>query len=1039
MHLSTIILIVDAVVLLGLSLFLILRFRSKKQSVKETTAPQDPNDTILSLSNVVKVYGNGENAVKALKGVDLAFKRSEFVSILGPSGCGKTTMLNIIGGLDHYTEGDLIINGISTKRYKDRDWDTYRNHSVGFVFQSYNLIPHQTVMQNVELALTLSGVPKSARKKRVVEALTKVGLKDQIHKKPNQLSGGQMQRVAIARALVNNPDIILADEPTGALDTETSVQVMELLKEVSKERLVIMVTHNPELAEKYSSRIINMVDGLIKGDSSPVKPQTETIKTHKENKVKKPSMSFFTAFRLSLKNLFTKKGRTMLTSFAGSIGIIGIALILAVSQGTTGYINHVQESTLASYPLTIQSTSSDLTTLMETFMSAGSGETEHEKDAVYNKTIIGELVNALVKSKTGENDLKSFKSYLDSEIVKEGSTLSKSVSGLQYTYDINPLIYTKNIDGKVIKSDANEVMAKMIAQYVSGTMTNGGQTGSNGEGGSSMSSLMINSMSSGTWQELLKGNNGEPVNKMIKDQYEVVYGDWPNDHNEVVLVLNKNHELDDLTLYALGLISQAEIDEIMDAAISGKELDLEQNKWSYEEICARTYRTILPADCYKEVGGIFVDFSKNESGLNVLYENGIDIKVKGIIRPKETTDSPMLSGAIGYTHELTEYIITEAHKSPVVQAQLENPTIDVLTGLPFKSNTGSLTEEEKQTAFLDYVNALTDIEKADMFVKVSSVMPKDQLNAQTESVLASYSDRTVLENDIANALAMESGLDPAQIKEYLSNMSETELKALITPLLQEQIKMQYAMHVESSLASLTETQKVQMLESALPTYTATQCALYYDEVMVFSDGSLENNLKTFGAVDLATPYAINIYATTFDDKEVIENCITSYNDSVEESKKIKYTDYVGLLMGSVTQIIDAVTYVLIAFVAISLIVSSIMIGVITLISVQERTKEIGVLRAIGASKKDVSSMFNAETIIIGFSSGMIGVLVTYLLCIPINIILRALTGLASLRATLPIGAAVILVAISMLLTLISGIIPSRSASKKDPVVALRTE
>ncbi|MBQ9103666.1 MAG: ABC transporter permease, partial [Clostridia bacterium] len=718
--------------------------------------------------------------------------------------------------------------------------------------------------------------------------------------------------------------------------------------------------------------------------------------------------------------------------------IIGIALILAVSQGTTGYINHVQESTLASYPLTIQSTSSDLTTLMETFMSAGGDENEHGKDAVYNKTIIGELVNALVKSKTGENDLKSFKSYLDAEIAKEGSTLSKSVSGLQYTYDMNPLIYTKNIDGKVIKSDANEVMAKMIAEYISGTLANG-SAGSNEEGGSSMGNLMINTMSSGTWQELLKGNNGEPVNKMIKDQYEVVYGDWPNDHNEVVLVLNKNHELDDLTLYALGLISQAEIDEIMDAAISGKELDLEQNKWSYEEICSRTYRTILPADCYKEVGGVFVDFSKNESGLNVLYENGIDIKVKGIIRPKETTDSPMLSGAIGYTHELTEYIITEAHKSPVVQAQLANPTIDVLTGLPFKSNTGSLTEEEKQTAFLGYVNGLTDSEKAEMFVKVSSVMPKDQLNAQTESVLSSYGDRDALENDIANALAIESGLDPAQIKEYLSNMSEDELKALITPLLQEQIKMQYAMHVESSLASLTETQKVQMLESALPTYTATQCALYYDEVMVFSDGSLENNLKTFGAVDLATPHAINIYATTFDDKEVIENCITSYNDSVEETKKIKYTDYVGLLMGSVTQIIDAVTYVLIAFVAISLIVSSIMIGVITLISVQERTKEIGVLRAIGASKKDVSSMFNAETIIIGFSSGMIGVLVTYLLCIPINIILRALTGLATLKATLPIGAAVILVVISMLLTLISGIIPSRSASKKDPVVALRTE
>lgn len=1040
MQTLTIILIIDAVLLVGLFAFMVGRSvivgKRETNNVKDET--RSPDDVVLSLNGIVKVYGEGDNKVKALKGIDLAFRRSEFVSVLGPSGCGKTTMLNIVGGLDHYTEGDLIINGTSTKEYKDRDWDTYRNHSVGFVFQSYNLIPHQTVLQNVELALTLSGVDKSQRKKRVISALEKVGLKDQIHKKPNQLSGGQMQRVAIARALVNDPEIILADEPTGALDSETSVQVMELLKEVSKERLVIMVTHNPELAERYSSRIIKIVDGSILDDSSPVPVIAEVKKRDKkEKKVKKPSMSFFTAFRLSLKNLFTKKGRTILTSFAGSIGIIGIALILAVSQGTTGYINHIQESTLASYPLTIQSTSTDLSTLMKAFMSAGKNG-EHENDAVYKETVIGDLVNALVKTKTGDNDLNSFKTYLDGEMKKTDSSLYQAVSGVQYTYDMTPLIYTKNIDGKVIKSDANEVMSKMLSQFFSGSLTSGEETSSL-SGSSTLSALMGGSLSSGTWQELLKGNNGETVNGMIKNQYEVVYGSWPNDYDEVVLVLNENNELDDLTLYALGLISQEEIDKIMESVINGTEYVVTSQKWSYEEICARNYRTILPADCYKKVGDTFVDFSQTESGLNVLYQNGVDLKVKGIIRPKETTDSPMLSGAIGYTHQLTEYIIKEAAKSPVVIAQLENPNVDVLTGLPFKSNTGSLSDQQKKAAFLEYVNGLEDEAKAEMFVKISSVMTEEQLQAQTEAVLSTYTDRTALEAAIAGALSAETGLAPEQIQSYLAGMTEQELKSLITPLLQEQIKTQYAESVKNSLSSMSVAEKVNALNAALPVYTTEQCALYYDEAMTFSDNSLEDNLKTFGAVDLATPSSVSIYVSTFDDKSVVENAIETYNDGVEEGKKIKYTDYVGLLMGSVTQIIDAVTYVLIAFVAISLVVSSIMIGVITLISVQERTKEIGILRAIGASKKDVSSMFNAETIIIGFASGLFGVLITYLLCIPINVILRSLTGLATLKATLPISAAAILVGISVLLTLISGIIPSRSAAKKDPVVALRTE
>lgn len=1001
---------------------------------------------MLELNQIKKDYISPAGTVSALKGIDLQFRNNEFVSILGPSGCGKTTMLNIIGGLDKYTSGDLLINGISTKQYKDRDWDSYRNHSIGFVFQNYNLIPHQTVLQNVEIALTLSGVSKHERRERAIKALEQVGLKDQINKKPNAMSGGQMQRVAIARALVNNPDIILADEPTGALDTETSIQVMEILKQVAKDRLVIMVTHNPDLAVKYSTRIIKMLDGEIIDDSKPITEKEynqakkqDAKKLEKRKKEKKPTMSFWTSFKLSLKNLFTKKGRTTLTSFAGSIGIIGIALILAVSQGTTGYINHVQESTLSAYPLTLETETMDLTTLMESFMSSGE-KTEHSDDKVYKDQIIAELVNSLSKVETSQNDLGAFKIYLEAQMQDDDSELKKAISGIQYTYDLDLQIYTENVDGEIIKSDTGKLMSEMISKfmYKISSGTTGSATGSGGMGTRLLSSMM----SVGLWQELLPGKeSNQLINDLIYDQYELVDGgSWPNDYDEIVLVIDENNELDDLTLYALGLLSKSEIDAIIDSAASGTTLPDDNKSWEYSELTGRTFKTILPADCYKKVGDVYVDFSSNETFLKMLYQDALNLKVTGIIRPKKDAETTMLTGTICYTHLLTEYIIEQAKNSEVVVAQIANPNIDVLTGLPFRSNTGTLTNAQKEQAFKEYSATLSNQSKASAYVQMQCVKQEQaQLETQTNAILASYTDKQALIAQISTALSGEMGLTSEEIASYLDSMTLDELKEMLRPSVEEQIKANIKQQVELSVSSLTEQQLADKFDEELQNATQADCALYYDEITVFSKSTYEDNLNKLGCLDLAIPSAINIYASSFENKDVIVAQIKEYNKTVDETKRIAYTDYMGILMSSITQIIDAITYVLIAFVAISLIVSSIMIGVITLISVQERTKEIGILRAIGASKRDVSSMFNAETLIIGFSSGMLGVIITYLLCIPINIILRKLTGLATLQAVLPISASIILVLISMGLTLISGLIPSKSAAKKDPVIALRSE
>lgn len=999
---------------------------------------------MLELKGIVKEYPAGDGKVVALKGIDLQFRKSEFVSILGPSGCGKTTMLNIIGGLDGYTEGDLVINGTSTKEYKDRDWDSYRNHSVGFVFQSYNLIPHQTVLQNVEIALTLSGVSRKERRERAIKALEEVGLGDQLSKRPGQMSGGQMQRVAIARALVNNPDIILADEPTGALDTETSVQVMEILKKISKDRLIVMVTHNPELAEHYSSRIIRMLDGVIKDDSMPL--TNEEIEAEKAalvkpegkvKKVKKPSMSFGTSFMLSLKNLFTKKGRTTLTAFAGSIGIIGIALILAVSQGMTMYINNVQESTLSAYPLTLEASTVELSSLIEAFMDMNSDNKEHEKDAVYKKKALYDMINAMNSIEESENDLKSFKKYLEKEIRDEKSPLFSAVNGVQYSYNLDLQIYTENVDGNIIRSDMEQIIIDLMMKYVGVDMSSMSSLSSMGSmtGGSSMS------MGGTLWQELLPGNDGALVNDLLHEQYDVIYGSWPNDYNEVVLVVDSNNELDDIVLYSLGLITEEEMEKLAQAAVDGNTiLENEERKWTYEEICDMEFKTILNAHCYRydETTGTYIDLRENETSLRYLYDNAMSLKVTGIIRPNEDAETTMLSGKICYTKDLTEYVVEQSKDIDIIKDQLANPNVDVITGLPFNSSTGSLTNTEKEEIFRNYLAELSVKEKAAVFTAIACLPEDDFVNQQLEATLGSMT-REDMENMMLQGFSGQVSISEDEIKAYLAAMSDEEIKSYFSQMIVEQIKAQYAAQVMKQLAGMGVEEMAAALDMASPNYTTKQCAKYYDEIMTFSESTYEENLLEMGYVDLESPYSINIYASSFENKDLIVEAIDDYNKGVEELKQIKYTDYLGIMMSSITTIINAITYVLIAFVAISLVVSSIMIGVITLISVQERTKEIGILRAIGASKKNVSSMFNAETMIVGFASGVLGVVVTYLLCIPINIILHTLTGINNLSAVLPVPAAIILVAISVGLTLISGIIPSRSAAKKDPVVALRTE
>ena len=996
---------------------------------------------MLILKDIHKEYPAGDIKVSALRGVSVEFRKNEFVSILGPSGCGKTTLLNIIGGLDQYTSGDLVIDGKSTKHFRDADWDAYRNHSIGFVFQSYNLIPHQTVLANVELALTISGISKSERRRRAKEALEKVGLASEIHKRPNQMSGGQMQRVAIARALVNNPEILLADEPTGALDSETSVQIMEMLKEVAKDRLVIMVTHNPELAETYSTRIIRILDGKITSDSNPYavkddpsakKEEPKPAKPKKEKRLKNRSMSFGTALALSMNNLRTKKGRTFLTSFAGSIGIIGIALILAISNGVTVFINRVQEDTLSSYPIMIQRETADMSSIIGTMMNANTagGASAHEKDAVYSNRVMYDLLNSMSNIEVQRNNLTAFKAYIE-----DNTEMKQYVSAVDYTYALDFHIFTKDADDRIVKADIQTLMQELM-QSPSGETAQGG---SNGMPGGNMGMFA----SYDVWQEMLAGKDGALISELFDEQYELVYGAYPKAYDEIVLIVDKNNEISDVVLYSLGLKTTEEMKDDLMASMKGENTAKAPESWTYEEICAKTFKMILPADFYqKNPDGTYTDISGTETGIKYLYnsEKPIELKISGILRPNDDAVASMMTGSIGYTSALTEYAIHRAAESEIVKAQLADPTVDVITGLPFKTDDDTeFSNAEKAEKIKGYFATLTNAEKAAIFTDIQMQMDPALLEQQANMAMSQFAPEQLREM-VVKSYAEQMGItDTAEIEAYIATMSDEELAEAVKESIKMSIAAEYAAQVQAQLGAMTADALAAMFDAQ--TYTEEQYASFFDAYMpaTHSESTYEAILRRIGYVDEDSPSMISIYASTFEDKDEISRIIAEYNDSVDEADKINYTDYVALLMSSITVVINAISYVLIAFVGVSLVVSSIMIGIITYISVLERTKEIGILRAIGASKKDVSRVFNAETMIVGFISGAIGIGFTLLAILIANPILHAITGLESLNAVLPWGAALILVALSVGLTLIAGLVPSRMAAKKDPVVALRTD
>lgn len=855
---------------------------------------------MLQCKNIIKDYVSGDEIVHALKGVSLSFREHEFVSILGQSGCGKTTFLNIIGGLDHYTSGDLIINGKSTKDYSDKDWDTYRNHQVGFVFQSYNLIMHQSVLSNVELALTLTGVNKEERRKRAIEALNKVGLSDQIHKKPTQMSGGQMQRVAIARAIVNNPDIILADEPTGALDSATSVQIMEILKEISKDKLVIMVTHNPQLADEYSSRIIRLKDGSLVSDSNPFNEQEMNVDM---SVLKRPGMSFKMACSLSLNNLMTKKARTFLTSFAGSIGIIGIALIMSLSHGMQSYIDQMENDTMASYPIEIQANSSDMSTLMTTMMGMKKKTEEHKDSKIYSRPYVEDVLESLSSSK--KNNLSAFKSYIESS---KGKEFRKTAKAIEYDYNLNLQVYNENTDSGLVQVSPNGLLDKL--------------------GMSDMMSIQSQFMDSSAMTNDQVWLSLPESKKLRNDEYQLVEGKWPTNYNEVVLEVDENNEITDYALYSLGLLDQDELVKNYQKILNGETDKISKTKlksYSVDDILNLKFRLVLNSDLYQKVNGLWINQSENESYMKDVVSKSPEIKVVGIIKPSESTVSQPTMGGVYYTKAMEEYVTSKTENAQIVKEQKTNPNINIFTQTEFASG-----------------------QKMSM-------------------------------SNLTNEQMMQ-----------LSSMSQEEL-------------MNY-----------------------MNTYNENINATY------------DSNLTKLGVVDYSNPTKISLYASSFDGKEKLGDLITSYNKKQTKSNVITYNDFIGTMLSSVTSVVNIISYVLIAFVSVSLIVSSIMIGIITYISVLERTKEIGILRSIGASKKDITRVFNAETFIIGLISGVLGILITLVLNVPISVVVENMTGVAHI-AKLPVNGAVFLILIDLVLTILAGLIPSKIASKKDPVEALRSE
>ena len=983
---------------------------------------------MLTLTNIVKDYLLGDTEVHALKGVSLSFRKSEFVAILGQSGCGKTTLLNIIGGLDRYTSGDLRISGRSTRGFSDGDWDAYRNHSIGFVFQSYQLISHQTVLRNVELALTLSGVGKAERRQRAVAALEQVGLGDQLMKKPAQMSGGQMQRVAIARALVNDPDIVLADEPTGALDTETSVQIMEILKEISRTRLVIMVTHNPDLADAYATRTVRLLDGLVIGDTDPYDGADEDDNPYRlpqVDRTRKPAMGFLTALNLSWTNLLTKKGRTLLTAFAGSIGIIGIALILSLSNGIQNYIDRVQEDALSTYPLTITGETVDMSSLLTTMAERRSGSTKHELDAVYSSTVMSDMVDGMMNMTFRSNDLASFLEFLQSE----DSGAMEHISSIAQDYGATLRIYAADTSSGVTAVNPSPIFDTLM-----GTFYNTETLGSLGAMGSAFSSGMD------IWQPLLEDE------ELMAAQYDVIAGRWPEKYDEVVLLVDKNNEVNDVYLYSLGIKDQAEMKELLTARLEGEDLGAQVESWSYEDILKLEYRMVLPGDFYSydPVGGVWVDRTSDENYVRLLVNDGTPLHVVGIIRPSENASASAVSGAIGYRRDLAEHYLDMIEESTIVRLQLEDPATDVFSGLPFDD--GSYvppTTEEKAALFKDWSEGISPMEQASIYASIASTPSEEDLQAMADLAMSSMSREELTAQAMASAAGM--GLSEEVIRQYMDSLSDEELMGYMQEALTEQLRQTYSASAAAGLENLSTAQLAAMFRQQLSVMDDQGLAALYDRYVpaVISDSSLEANLKRLGYNDRSQPSVVNIYTATFEDKDAVVEIIRGYNrrmaDEGHEEKVIRYTDYVGLLMSSITTIINAISYVLVAFVSISLVVSSIMIGIITYISVLERIREIGILRAIGASKKDVARVFNAETIIVGFCAGAMGILVTVLLNIPISLIVQHLTGIPYLRSSLPPLAGLILVAISICLTLISGLIPSGVAARKDPVEALRTE
>ena len=1059
---------------------------------------------MLEIKNISKEYKVDNYSQKALDNVSVNFRDNEFASILGPSGSGKTTLLNIIGGLDKYDSGDLIINGVSTKNYNDRDWDTYRNHKIGFIFQSYNLIGHQTILSNVELALTLAGISKAERRKRAIEALDKVGLKDHINKRPNQLSGGQMQRVAIARALINNPDILLADEPTGALDSVTSVQIMELLKVVAKDKLVIMVTHNPELAKKYSTRIIELKDGKIISDNNSCKEKSKISK--KLDNVKKTSMSFITALSLSFNNLMIKKKRTLLVSFASSIGIIGIALILGLSTGFQNYIDKLQEDTLASYPLTITTEHSDLTNMLLTMVS---DDSDNGGDKVIEKQYISSMFGN-VKS----NDLKTFKGYID----KNYDLIKNDISTIKYSYNVEPLIYTRDVTNKITKINPSDMFSSF--------------------GASSMYSF------SSVFNQMI-----DDISSLEKD-YNVLAGSWPKNYNEMVIVLSNKNTISDLLVYSLGLRDSSELNNMIKDIMAGKEVNIKNDpmEFTYEDLMNVKLKLVNPSDMYKYNSKykVYEDLSEDSDYVKKIYDNAEELKIVGVVAPNSSNSSMSLMAGVAYPSSLTKHIIELASESEIVKKQLENENIDVFTNKAFdskKSNTNinfedmiSIDKDMLQSAFginldenklqnmtsgytkkieesisTDNSSALNDFNKVlndimngfinDYDSNPMESVTKDDIVYKVISLskVSDYVNEYINNDSVTNNLSeleknyyipanvfkdTYKGLLLAFLNSYIGSYSandssfndETEVRVLFN---KDLINSSLEIFLKSSVVSLTGSKMADgMLEAKMKVNILTMVGelsknLVKDVASSFNVdqdkiakafkfnlsekelsrlmnafssnemGSASTNLSSLGYQDIENPSMISLYFNSFDSKENVLKFIDNYNEEVknnnEEEKTINYTDTTGILMKSVKKIVDSVSYVLIAFVSISLIVSSIMIGIITYISVLERTKEIGILRAIGASKKNISSIFNAETFIIGLLSGTIGIGISLFLLVFINQLIHKLTGNPDITAVLPLISSIILICLSVVLTLIGGLIPSRIASKKDPVEALRTE